>query len=1166
MKKTDSIRSICVLCLIATLSILPQFLVHTPVTKASLLDQENVELPADSGNVKSERRQTDVGEILPDSYEIGGQSGEITTSQILSESKPGESILEYYLNVSSTESYEVLPLWLITPKYINGNLVGLVGSNPVNGSYMWCEEYAGFFPPFSSYEASAILESGGYQVHGDPRLVLFNYETYWMFKSVKAQKETDAFVAWTDAEVRFKIDVLTELLALQNDHSCMIRGEAHNQDVASGTSALTRLDKSPGNNDLAAQSPPATYNWMVGKVPYFLQGQTEWCGIFSQKNVLWWYGFFESEVNIANYLGKNTNQGVYFHELDWSYVHFMGRDDPNKLNHGYGGSNIATEKSWLYGNSPSICAIHAPGSGGNSENANHAVTLVGWDDTLGGGSWCLHDTALWITSPSAAGYDVWISYNTFASYWNTWHEDTRQCVVWAEPKGDGLKAMPAVSIILSSTTIFDDETVTLSIGLKNVGSDYSYTRPWSERDDGVFIQLTGAVVQSPQMFPGFSSYATFDDNGNEAPLGSTTRIIEFYADWDWLPPDAAQPRWARITIKPTTVGTVTIRYRGWISDDDDTIRQTMITINDDRPGNLAFPVSEYVISRYPVDTVNRRPNILQYPTYATYIHVNDDDTQGPIIFGPITTGNTSANYTFDYIVGAYTEFGSHVEVTYWYTGARATPAITVNTTNLVKLRPLPWVQYAYTFTIPRSEWIQHAPCSIYFKIRAGDNDNDRPGDSAYTQSGVYYAGSITGKVPSLTVFTDGFESGNFSAWTGTDGTSGETATVVNTIAHHATYSAKFTSNGNLGTESAYCHKRITASAELYARGYFRVKTSGIAANWDGFNLMMFRAGESTLWNPVAWAGWKMVDGVVRWSLLIRDGTGFVWADALSTASPALNQWYCVELHWWKHSTQGLAELYVNGKLVCSLKGKNTSAFGNVERLDFGLPELVDLASTTVYCDCVKVARIYVGPESIFSDGFESGSFGSWTGKGNSTGETVNVTSSMAHHGTYSAKFTSNGNGGFESAICYKSVSSLSEVYARGYFRVAASGIVDNGDRISFMAFTNASGYTAAYAGWCKTGGVVKWYLVLGSLIVYSKTSPSLNTWYCVELHWKKATTTGLGELYVNGVKVCSISGKNTATYGSVARATFGLALLNCASATAYCDCAKIAANYIGPEY
>jgi len=202
---------------------------------------------------------------------------------------------------------------------------------------------------------------------------------------------------------------------------------------------------------------------------------------------------------------------------------------------------------------------------------------------------------------------------------------------------------------------------------------------------------------------------------------------------------------------------------------------------------------------------------------------------------------------------------------------------------------------------------------------------------------------------------------------------------------------------------------------------------------------------------------------------------------------------------------------------------------------------------------------------IFADGFESGGFSAWTGKSVTTGETATVVNTMAHHGTYSAKFTSNGNGGFEYASCYKSVSSLSEVYARGYFRVAASGIVDNGDRISFIAFANVSGYYAAYAGWCKIGGVLKWSLVLGSTVVYSTSSPSLNTWYCVELHWKKGTTTGLGELYVNGVKVCSITGKNTAPYGSISQAIFGLALRNCASATAYCDCTKIAIKYIGRE-
>jgi hypothetical protein len=415
------------------------------------------------------------------------------------------------------------------------------------------------------------------------------------------------------------------------------------------------------------------------------------------------------------------------------------------------------------------------------------------------------------------------------------------------------------------------------------------------------------------------------------------------------------------------------------------------------------------------------------------------------------------------------------------------------------------------------------------------------------------------------ILADGFEAGSPSTWTGTSVTSGETATAVSSMAHHGFYSADFTSNGGGGTEKAYCFKTVSSATELYARGYFYVSASGIAANDNRFYFLIFKAGG----NPVAFAGWRMTGGVAKWNLLIRSGTG--WVTAYSAASPALNKWYCVELHWKKDATSGLGELWVDGAKVCSLTGKNTAYYGDVDRVDFGLPEIVNCGSTTVYCDCVKLSNAYIGSEPVFTDGFESGSFSAWTAPGTSvtSDEIASVVNSMAHHGTYSAKFTSNGNLSTERAYCYTTIAPQAELYARGYFRVVTSGVSANDNRFYFLIF-KAGGNPVAFAGWRMTGGIVKWNLIIrdgtGWVTVYSTTSPALNQWYCVELHWKKDAAAGLGELYVDGALACSIIGKNTTAYGNADRLEFGLPeIVNCASTTAYCDCVKVATVYLGPE-
>jgi len=204
-------------------------------------------------------------------------------------------------------------------------------------------------------------------------------------------------------------------------------------------------------------------------------------------------------------------------------------------------------------------------------------------------------------------------------------------------------------------------------------------------------------------------------------------------------------------------------------------------------------------------------------------------------------------------------------------------------------------------------------------------------------------------------FDDGFESGSFSNWAGKSNTTGETATVANSLSHHGTYSALSMSNGNGGTERAYCYKTLSSATELYARGYFFVSASGIVANDNRFYFLIFKAGSQS----VAFAGWRMTGGVVKWTLLIRHGTS--WVSVYSTTSPLLNQWYCVELHWKKDATNGLGELWINGVLVCSVSDRNTANYGDVNRVEFGLPELVNCAPTIVYGDSCVVSKARIAP-------------------------------------------------------------------------------------------------------------------------------------------------------------------------------------------------------------
>jgi hypothetical protein len=221
----------------------------------------------------------------------------------------------------------------------------------------------------------------------------------------------------------------------------------------------------------------------------------------------------------------------------------------------------------------------------------------------------------------------------------------------------------------------------------------------------------------------------------------------------------------------------------------------------------------------------------------------------------------------------------------------------------------------------------------------------------YSVNLVVISRSQLGQSPFL--FEDGFESGNFVAWSGTSKTAGETALAVNTLAHHGVNSAKSTNDGSTAYERVYSYKTISALSEVYARGYFYVLQSGIATTGNRFYVMQLRSGTGT----VAWVGWRQTASGLRWELMIRNGADYV--TAYSTSAPALNGWYSVELHW-KKGVSGGADLWIDGALTCSLAGKNTSAYGDVNSVRFGLPEIQNCGPTTIYCDCSVINNAYIG--------------------------------------------------------------------------------------------------------------------------------------------------------------------------------------------------------------
>jgi hypothetical protein len=135
----------------------------------------------------------------------------------------------------------------------------------------------------------------------------------------------------------------------------------------------------------------------------------------------------------------------------------------------------------------------------------------------------------------------------------------------------------------------------------------------------------------------------------------------------------------------------------------------------------------------------------------------------------------------------------------------------------------------------------------------------------------------------IVLFTDGFESGNFAAWSSVQTGAGGTATVQSATVKTGAYAARLTATATAGSV-AYARKSLAgAQTELTASGDFQVQTEG-RAKGNAPILSLFDA-----------AGTKLV------SLYRQNKSGNIRVSYANTrnnttASLALNSWAQLQIH------------------------------------------------------------------------------------------------------------------------------------------------------------------------------------------------------------------------------------------------------------------------------
>jgi hypothetical protein len=156
---------------------------------------------------------------------------------------------------------------------------------------------------------------------------------------------------------------------------------------------------------------------------------------------------------------------------------------------------------------------------------------------------------------------------------------------------------------------------------------------------------------------------------------------------------------------------------------------------------------------------------------------------------------------------------------------------------------------------------------------------------------------------STTIFSDGFESGDFSAWSSVTTAVDGTATVQSAIVSTGSYAAKLTESATSGSKSYVRKTFASALQDLTATGDFQILQQGVS----GSNVPFFR-----FFDP---SGTRLVN------LYRQNGTsGAIWVSYggvyySTTGTLALNTWATVSAHITTNGAASTVAITLNGKQI-----------------------------------------------------------------------------------------------------------------------------------------------------------------------------------------------------------------------------------------------------------
>lgn len=197
------------------------------------------------------------------------------------------------------------------------------------------------------------------------------------------------------------------------------------------------------------------------------------------------------------------------------------------------------------------------------------------------------------------------------------------------------------------------------------------------------------------------------------------------------------------------------------------------------------------------------------------------------------------------------------------------------------------------------------------------------------------------------LFQDGFESGDFSNWTSTEGAGTNSETVETNNPFQGKYNGKFFTN-SIGAE-ATVYKTITSAAIVYLRFYLKIDALPASGDLDYYGSIadaVPSAGTGTT------AAIINISGSYYWRLFVNG----VEVNEATASNPTTGIYYCIELL--RDKTNSIQKLWVNGVLKVT---QNNAITNNATNIAVGVDYSSGGEALNCYCDSVIAADSYIGP-------------------------------------------------------------------------------------------------------------------------------------------------------------------------------------------------------------